>query len=104
MIQYLSEIKVDIGSHFVTSFKLNQNYPNPFNPLTHIVYSVPGTLWVTIKVYDLLGEEGTTLVDELTPTGNFTVTFDASQFPSGEYFYNLKAGYFNESRKMIIAK
>lgn len=103
-VQCLSQITVDLGSHFSKSFRLHQNYPNPFNPLTHIHYSVPFPNWVTIKVYDSLGKQVITLVDEFTTAGNFSVTFDASQYRSGEYFYNLKAGNFTETRKMIVVK
>ena len=98
-------------------FILSQNYPNPFNPTTTIKYSIPNletrhasSLHVTLKVYDILGREVATLVNEEKPPGNYKVTFDASHtehgqsLASGVYLYRLQAGSFNETKKLILLK
>lgn len=93
-------------------FALEQNYPNPFNPTTKIKYTIPsvGTSlmkflqFVQLKVYDVIGNEVATLVNEEKPAGSYEVTFDASQLSSGIYFYTLKAGSFTETKKMALMK
>ena len=90
-------------------FMLFQNYPNPFNPTTKISYSIPnvGTSlmkFVQLKVYDILGREVTTLVNEVQQPGNYEVTFDGSAFTSGVYFYELKSDSFVQTRKMILLR
>ncbi|MBT8387195.1 MAG: T9SS type A sorting domain-containing protein [Ignavibacteria bacterium] len=85
-------------------FALEQNYPNPFNPSTTIRYSIRESTLVSIKVYDVLGTEVVTLVNEVKPAGKYTISFDASTIASGIYFYKLKAGSFVETRKMILLK
>jgi hypothetical protein len=86
------------------AFNLSQNYPNPFNPSTVISYRLPVTSFVTLKVYDILGREVATLVNEEKPSGEYEVEFDGSALPSGIYFYQLKAGEYSETRKMILLK
>ncbi len=86
------------------TFLLNQNYPNPFNPNTKIKFSIPQQTFVTLKVYDLLGREVTTLVNEEKQTGNYQIEFDGSALPSGVYFYQLKANEFVETKKMILLR
>ena len=88
----------------VLNFQLSQNYPNPFNPTTSIEYQVASIEKVSIKVYDVLGREITTLVNEQKAPGNYSVTFDASDLSSGIYFYQINAGEFNQTRKMILMK
>lgn len=85
-------------------FSLSQNYPNPFNPATSIAYQLPVNSFVTLKIYDVLGKEVTTLVNEQKPAGKYKVQFDASELGSGVYFYTLSAGNFVQSRKMILLK
>ena len=85
-------------------FQLFQNYPNPFNPTTIIKYSVSKSQFVTLKVFDLLGRDITTLVNEYKSPGNYDVTFDASFLASGIYFYRLKSGSFSEMKKLIFIK
>jgi hypothetical protein len=85
-------------------FALSQNYPNPFNPSTTIKYQIPELSFVTLKVYDVLGNEITTLVSNEKTVGNHQVDFDASSLSSGVYFYQLKAGSFIESKKMVLMK
>ena len=95
-----------------TEFILSQNYPNPFNPTTKIRYSVPQSSNVVIKVYDILGNEIETLVNEEKPIGTYEITWYAENLPSGVYFYRLKAGdpstssghSFVETKKMILIK
>jgi hypothetical protein len=91
------------------TFKLGQNYPNPFNPITKIKYVIPsvGTqraVSVQLKVYDVLGNEVATLVNEVKPAGSYEVEFNASKFSSGIYFYQLKAGKYTEIKKMILLR
>jgi hypothetical protein len=85
-------------------YKLRQNYPNPFNPNTVISYQLPVTSNVTLKVYDLLGREVATLVNEEKPVGSYEINFDSSALTSGVYLYRLSAGSFTEVRKMILIK
>ena len=85
-------------------FSLNQNYPNPFNPSTVIQYAIGSRQFVSLKVYDVLGKEVATLVNEEKPTGNYEVNFNASSLSSGVYFYKLQAGSFWETKKMILIK
>ncbi len=86
------------------NFLLEQNYPNPFNPSTQISYSIPSTEKVTLKVYDELGKEVASLVNQEQAAGNYTVDFDASQFASGVYFYRIQAGNNIQMKKMILMK
>lgn len=87
------------------NFSLSQNYPNPFNPTTTINYSVPSYTHVSLKVYDVLGREVMTLVDEEKSVGNYTVKFDGSDLPSGTYFYRLQTDNgFVETKKMVLIK
>ena len=87
-----------------TSFHLKQNYPNPFNPSTKIRWQLPVGSWQTIKVYDVLGNEVATLVDEYKAAGSYEVEWNASGLPSGIYFYQLKTENFMETKKMILMK
>ena len=87
-----------------TEFALAQNYPNPFNPSTKIKYSVPQTSQLQIKVFDLLGNEIETLVNEEKPTGTYELNWNAANLPSGIYFYRLKAGDYINTKKMILIK
>jgi S-formylglutathione hydrolase FrmB len=86
------------------SFSLLQNYPNPFNPTTKINWRSPVSSRQTLKVYDVLGNEVVTLVDEYKPAGSYEVDFKASNLPSGVYFYQLKAGKYVETKKAILMR
>ena len=91
--------------HGVTlKFELVQNYPNPFNPITIINYQIPLSSYVTLKVFDVLGREVAVLFDEHKNAGVYQVTFDGSRFTSGVYLYQLKAGNFVETKKLILLK
>ncbi|MDP2039038.1 MAG: T9SS type A sorting domain-containing protein, partial [Ignavibacteria bacterium] len=89
-----------------TKFFLGQNYPNPFNPSTTINYQLPTAGYVTLKVYDVLGREVATLVNEYQQAGTYNSQFAIRnyQLHSGVYFYRLKAGNFVQSKKMILLK
>ncbi|MEO8231692.1 MAG: T9SS type A sorting domain-containing protein [Ignavibacteriota bacterium] len=86
------------------NFQLNQNYPNPFNPSTSINYAISSKQFVSLKVYDVLGDEVATLVNEEKPAGNYEVNFDASKLSSGVYFYKLQSGSFMQTRKMTLLR
>jgi hypothetical protein len=86
------------------TFLLDQNYPNPFNPSTKISWQSPGANWQTLKIYDVLGTEIATLIDEFKQAGRYTVDFNAGGLPSGIYFYQLKSGNSLETKKMMIVK
>ena len=88
----------------IPSFALQPNYPNPFNPLTVIHYQLPVTDYVTLKLYNVVGQLVATLVNEVKQPGNYEVTWDASGQPSGIYIYRLTAGNRAESRKMVLLK
>ena len=98
-------------NEIVSNFELFQNYPNPFNPSTKIKYTIPSNIilseaknLVTLKVYDLLGREVATLVNEYKPAGLYEIEFNATNFSSGIYYYQLKAGEFATAKKMILIK
>ncbi|QQS35395.1 MAG: T9SS type A sorting domain-containing protein [Ignavibacteriales bacterium] len=96
---------IDNETGFVPEeFLLEQNYPNPFNPKTKIRWQSPAGIWQTLKVYDILGNEVTTLVNEFREAGKYEIEFDASDLASGVYLFRLKAGEFESSRKMILIK
>ena len=87
-----------------TAFQLIQNYPNPFNPSTIIGYDLPKEGMVSIKIYDMLGREVKTLINEEKSTGSYNINFDASGLPSGVYFYRLQAGSFTETKKLVLLR
>jgi hypothetical protein len=92
------------GAGPVTEYMLSQNYPNPFNPLTIINYQIPADGSVTLKLFDILGNEVKILVDGYKTSGRYTLEFDASSLASGIYIYRLQAGDFVSSRKMTLLK
>ncbi len=105
LCDYAQDItEVDEISNQISDFYLEQNYPNPFNPSTKIKYSVPELAMVKLTLFNLLGEEVTTLVNEEKNAGNYSVEFNAASLPSGVYFYQLKAGEFISTKKMILIK
>jgi hypothetical protein len=83
---------------------LDQNYPNPFNPTTTISYTLPAQGFVTLKVFNVLGQEVATLVNEAESPGNKSVSFDGSGLPSGVYFYRLQAGSYSATKMLMIVK
>jgi N-acetylmuramoyl-L-alanine amidase len=86
------------------AFELLQNYPNPFNPTTSIGFRISNYGLVTLKIFDVLGREIVTLVNEARPAGEYTLRWDASSLPSGVYFYQLRAGDFVQTKKLVLAK
>jgi hypothetical protein len=94
----------NINSHTPKTYALRQNYPNPFNPATHIEFNMPVQGFVSLKVFNVLGKEVNTLVNQNLKTGVYLVDFDASALPSGVYFYRLQTELFTETKKMILLK
>ena len=99
---YSDEIEVEIG--LPTEFELSQNYPNPFNPETVISYQLPVSGNVSLKVFDMLGREVVTLVDEVKEAGAYDVTFNGKALASGTYIYRLQSGDYIKIHKMILLK
>lgn len=98
------DIFSSVSENRISDFQLYQNYPNPFNPKTSISFSVPTREQVTLKIFDSVGREITTLVNEVKETGNYSIVFDASSLTSGVYFYQMRAGKYSETRKLILLK
>ena len=95
---------INISSDIPTKYSLSQNFPNPFNPSTNIRYEITNNIFVILKVYDLLGNEIATLVNESQKAGVYEVQFSNEQISSGIYFYRIQAGNFSETKKMIYLK
>jgi len=87
-----------------TKYALKQNYPNPFNPSTTIEFSIPKTGFVTLKIYNLLGQDVATLVSDKLAPDNYKYNWDASNFSSGVYFFKINAGKFQKVQKMILLR
>jgi GH35 family endo-1,4-beta-xylanase len=107
LAQYVKANPMDvkeIALQTPSSYELKQNFPNPFNPTTNIQYNIPKTSTVTLKVYDILGRLVQTLVNSEQKPGNYSVTFNAQNFSSGVYFYQLQAGSFTETKKLLLVK
>jgi hypothetical protein len=100
--EYSNIIEVTVDAP--TKYSLEQNYPNPFNPVTSIQYVVGSQGHVTLKVYDVLGNEVATFINDQKQAGTYEVEFNGTELPSGIYFYQLKAGTFVETKKMILLK
>jgi hypothetical protein len=92
------------GNAQPSEFELVQNYPNPFNPTTQINYAVPQSGYITLKVYNLLGQQVATLFEGVRSVGNYQTTFNASNLPSGVYFTRLQAGSVSITKKMLLMK
>jgi len=99
----VSDVK-EIENSFPSDYMLEQNYPNPFNPTTNIRFSLTEANQVKLIVYNTLGQEVATLVNEFMNAGTFEVNFDAKNLPSGTYFYSITAGEFNTVKKMLLIK
>ncbi len=104
IINNVTGVGDDQGSLIPTEYRLEQNFPNPFNPITTISYSIPKEGLVTIKIYNAIGEELVTLVNEIKQVGNYEIQFNAAALPSGIYFYRIQAGSFVETKKMVLMK
>ena len=92
------------GTNIPSVYSLSQNYPNPFNPSTKINFAIPKQGLVTLKIYDILGREVRTLVNEVKSAGSYTIDFNASEFSSGVYFYKLESNSFTDIKKMMLIK
>jgi len=92
------------GETIPNNFILMQNYPNPFNPTTTISFSLPTKSFVSLKVYDVLGNEVAVLLSDELPAGKFERQWNAAELPSGVYFYSLKAGSFTSTKKLLLLK
>ena len=99
---YSNEVEIDVNTP--TQFSLYQNYPNPFNPSTKISWQSSVAGWQTLKIYDVLGKEVASLVDEFIPAGSYEVEFDASRLSSGVYFYTLRVNGIDYSKSMLLMK
>lgn len=93
-----------IGDAVPNDYSLSQNYPNPFNPSTMIEFSLPRSGYVTLKVYNTLGEDVATLVSENLLAGRYTAEWNAANLPSGVYFYRLQAAEFLETKKLVLLR
>jgi hypothetical protein len=100
--EYFDFVSVEVG--VPNSFNLSQNYPNPFNPETIIDYTLPEKQFVSLRIYNTLGELVAELVNEIKEAGSYSVTFNASQLPSGVYIYRLQTFEFAENKKMTLLK
>ena len=100
--EYSDAVTVEVTAPL--EFTLEQNYPNPFNPGTVIKYSIPENGFVTLDVYNLLGKEVVTLINELQTAGTMNITYDASELSSGVYYYQLVSGEFTSTKKLILMK
>ncbi len=94
----------EIGGELPSGYTLSQNYPNPFNPTTTVEFTIPQSGFVSLKVFDVLGQEIATLINQEKGAGTYRATFDAANLPSGTYFYTLKAGSYSAVKKMVILK
>lgn len=100
----ITDVQITNEGVIPEAFSLDQNYPNPFNPTTTIVYSLPISSPVTLKVYNVLGQEVESLVNAVQAPGTYRVTFDASSLSTGVYFYRIEAGNFARVRKLLLLK
>jgi len=104
ILKYTTTVSVNEDESALDEFILNNNYPNPFNPITNIQFRISNFEFVSLKVYDVLGNLVATLVNEEKPVGVYEVEFDATKLTSGIYFYQLKSGSFIKTKKMIFIK
>lgn len=103
-MRWATDVENSSNASIPSDFELSQNYPNPFNPVTKINYQLPEGNFVTLKIYDILGNEIASLVNEEQSAGNYQTTFNGSRFSSGVYFYKIQAGSFVETKKLVLMK
>jgi hypothetical protein len=103
-IAYVGAMSINDEQTLPKQFALEQNYPNPFNPATTINYTIPVSNHATITVKDILGKAIATIVNERKAAGSYSVKFDASDLVAGIYFYTLRAGEFQQTKKLIVIK
>ena len=104
VVVVIDPVSVPEDEQIVNEFKLNQNYPNPFNPTTNIGYRIVESGFVSLKVYDVLGNEVATLVNAEKPAGEYNVSFSADDLSSGIYYYKLETSSYSATRKMVLMK
>lgn len=105
LVQVTAPVGVSNNNNEIpVAYRLEQNYPNPFNPSTLIGYSIPFPGNVKLVVYDILGNEIATVINEYRPAGNYEIRFDASGLSSGIYFYTVSSGSFSDTKKMMVLK
>ncbi|MBX7042170.1 MAG: T9SS type A sorting domain-containing protein [Ignavibacteria bacterium] len=108
LLKFVDEIPTNTDPEVVAgmpeSYSLSQNYPNPFNPATKINFAIPVAGQVTLKVYDVLGKEVATLVNDKRDAGSYSIEFNAANLPSGMYIYRIRSGNFAETRRMMLLK
>ena len=97
-------MRADDDHQLIRSHSLDPAYPNPFNPTTTIEFSIPQSEFVTVKVYNIVGNEITTLINEELSTGNHSIQWDGSHQPSGVYFVKIESNGFVQTRKMVLLK
>jgi hypothetical protein len=102
--EFIPSTGITTNNELPEEYQLFQNYPNPFNPNTTIAYHLLSTNHVTVKVFDVLGRDVATLVDEVQQPGNKTLRFNASTLASGIYFYRLQAGSFTQTKKLLLLR
>lgn len=104
LLNYLITDVIENPVNTIRDFHLMQNYPNPFNPTTSFQFSIANLQYTTLKIYDLLGREVETLVDEILNPGTYTVKWNASKYSSGVYFFKLHSGSFVDTKKLVLTK
>jgi hypothetical protein len=97
-------MSADDDPQIILSYRLEPAYPNPFNPTTTIQFSIPQTEFVTVKVYNIVGHEITTLINDKLFTGNYSIKWNGRHQPSGLYFVQIESGSFSKTRKMVLIK
>jgi len=95
---------IEVANGIPLVYELSQNYPNPFNPTTRITYAIPTESRVTLKIFNVLGQQVASLIDGVQPAGNYVAVFEAAKMPTGVYFYRLEAGNFSQVKKMMLLK
>ncbi len=103
-VSELTDVDNEVSHPLPANYNLEQNYPNPFNPVTNIRFQIPETRFVTLKVYNVLGQEVATLVNDLLQRGDHRAEFNARNLPSGMYLYRLHAGEFTDAKRLITLK
>jgi hypothetical protein len=103
LVDFITSVNNQI-TELSTRFELAQNYPNPFNPSTTISFSLPSGSFVTLKVFDVMGREVSTIASEELQAGYHSRQWNAPQFPSGIYFYRLQAGSYTETKRLVLLR
>ena len=107
ILHFMENVTVAVNGYnpgLPSTFSLSQNYPNPFNPASTVEFRIQSSEFVTLKVYDVLGREVSTQVNEVKEPGTYTVEFDAAGLAGGVYFYCLTAGDFVQTRKLLLLR